>query len=83
MTMLSFRVDDIDAREAQAWAERLGVDRSELLRDALHRHLLRLASERDAETWQRVPLTDDEQALTGVEHWAPAEDWADWADAAG
>lgn len=82
MPMLSFRVDDTDARDAQAWAERLGVDRSELLRDALHRHLLRLASERDAHTWQASPLTPEEQSLTAIEHWGPAEDWADWADAA-
>lgn len=82
MTMLSFRVDDLEAREAQAWAERLGVDRSELLREALRRHLLRLGSERDADTWQREPLTADERALGAIESWAPAEDWADWADAA-
>lgn len=82
MTMLSFRVEEPDARAAQAWAERLGVDRSELLRDALHRHLLRLASERDAETWRRRPLTADEHSLTAIEDWGPAEDWADWADAA-
>ncbi len=82
MTMLSFRVEDAEAREAQSWAERLGVDRSELLRDALRRHLLRLASERDAEIWQRTPMTAGEQALTAIEDWGPAEDWTDWADAA-
>lgn len=82
MTMLSFRVDEPEARDAQLWAERLGVDRSELLREALHRHLLRLASERDAETWQRQPLTAQEQSLSAIESWGPAEDWADWADAA-
>ena len=32
--MLSFRVDDRDADEAQRWAESLGMDRSELLREA-------------------------------------------------
>ena len=82
MTMLSFRVDDIDAKEAQAWAERLGVDRSELLREALHRHLLRLASERDVAAWQQQPMTADEESLTAIEDWGPAEDWADWVDAA-
>lgn len=82
MTMLSFRVDDGDASDAQAWATRLGVDRSELLREALQRHLLRLASERDAEAWLRSPLTADEHSLTAIEDWGPAEDWADWADAA-
>ena len=38
MTMMSFRVDDHEAAEAQRWADELGVDKSELLREALHRH---------------------------------------------
>jgi predicted transcriptional regulator len=82
MTMLSFRVDDRDAAEAKRWAERLGVDRSELLRDALRRHLVRLASEVDAETWERVPMSDGERAFAEIADWGPAEDWSDWADAA-
>ena len=83
MTMLSFRVEDVAAREAQAWADRLGVDRSQLLRDALRRHLNRLASEVDALTWRERPLTTDEASLTAIADWGPAEDWADWADAEG
>lgn len=83
MTMLSFRVDEGEATQAQAWAERLGMARSELLREALHRHLLRLASEQDAASWQVHPLTDAEQSLNEVEAWGPAEDWEDWADATG
>jgi predicted ArsR family transcriptional regulator len=82
MTMLSFRVDEGDAVAAQQWAERLGVDRSELLRDALRRHLDRLASEGDAERWTTRPLEDSETALAAVADWGPAEDWSDWADAA-
>lgn len=82
MTMLSFRVAEADAQGAQSWAQRLGVDRSELLRDALRRHLHRLASEMDAETWQEQPLTADERSLAAIEDWGPAEDWADWVDAA-
>ena len=81
MTMLSFRVDDEEAAEAQRWATRLGVDRSELLRDALHRHLLRLGSENDAATWAEVPLDVGEQSLADIADWGPAEDWSDWADA--
>jgi len=82
MTMLSFRVEESEAAAAQAWAGRLGLDRSELLREALRRHLLRLASERDAETWQQHPLGFEEQSLDEMEEWGLAEDWADWADAA-
>jgi len=82
MTMLSFRVDDDDAAQAQAWAERLGVDRSELLRDALRRQLLRLRAEHAADAWAATPLDDGERALAGIADWGPAEDWSDWADAA-
>lgn len=81
--MLSFRVAANDAAEVQRWADELGVDRSELLRDALHRHLVRLRSEVDAATWERVPLSEAEQALSQIADWGPAEDWADWADEAG
>jgi predicted transcriptional regulator len=81
MTMLSFRVDDEEAAQAQQWAERLGVDRSELLRDALRRHLLRLASENDATTWQEQPLDAGERSLAEIADWGPAEDWSDWVDA--
>ncbi len=81
MTMLSFRVGDEQARDAQAWADRLGVDKSQLLRDALHRHLVQLASEEDARRWNEHPLTDDELALGAIADWGPAEEWADWADA--
>jgi Arc/MetJ-type ribon-helix-helix transcriptional regulator len=83
MTMLSFRVDDTDAAQAQRWAQRLGVDRSELLREALRRHLVRLASENDAERWEARPLDDGESSLGEIADWGPAEDWSDWADATG
>ena len=81
MTMLSFRVDETVAAEAQQWADRLGVDRSELLRDAVRRHLDRLASENDAERWEAQPLDDGELQLAEIADWGPAEDWSDWADA--
>ncbi len=84
MTMLSFRVDEHDAAEAQRWAEVLGVDRSELLREALRRHLDRLAAEGDGDRWAAAPLDEGEQALAEIASWGPAEDWSDWAvDAAG
>lgn len=82
MTMLSFRVPDDEAAEVQRWAEALGMDRSEILRDALHRHLVVLSSERDADAWERMPLTESERSLAEIADWGPAEDWADWRDAA-
>ncbi len=83
MTMLSFRVPDDDAAEVQRWAEALGVDRSEILRDALHRHLVVLNGESDAEKWEEQPATSMELGLSEIADWGPAEDWADWADAEG
>ncbi len=81
--MLSFRVEGTEARSAQAWADGLGQPRSELLPEALQAHLLRLASEVDAEVWQRQPLEADELVLAAVADWGPAEDWTDWPHAAG
>ena len=80
MTMLSFRVDDDEAADVQEWARRLGVDRSQLLREATRRYLLALASEREAEAWERQPQSTGERALERVADWGPAEEWADWAD---
>jgi hypothetical protein len=81
--MLSFRVSTGDAAEVQRWADTLGVDRSALLRDALHRHLVQLRSVHDAEVWSELPLDAGERALAEIADWGPAEDWGDWADAAG
>ena len=84
MTMLSFRVDDRDAYEVRRWAEELGIDRSELLREALRRHIDRLRSEGDAERWNAQPLDDGERTIADIAEWGPAEDWSDWGvDAAG
>ena len=80
--MLSFRVPDEDAERVQVWAERLGVDRSELLREAVRQHLVRLASENDVATWVKYPLEADEQTLAAIAEWGPAEEWSDWTDAA-
>ncbi|MFV0317209.1 MAG: ribbon-helix-helix protein, CopG family [Microthrixaceae bacterium] len=66
MTMLSFRVDDRDAAEVRRWADALGVDRSELLREALRRHLDRLSSEGDADRWITSPLDDAERSLAEI-----------------
>ncbi len=78
MTMLSFRVEARDAESVKYWAESLGIDRSALLREALRRHLDRLASEGDAERWSAQPLDDAEQSLAEIADWGPAEDWSDW-----
>lgn len=83
MTMFSFRVDDDEAEETTRWAQRLGIDRSEFLRDALHRHLIRLRAEEDVEAWLKKPLTTEEASLAEISDWGVAEDWTDWLDATG
>jgi predicted transcriptional regulator len=83
MTMMSFRLDRAEASRAQRWAERLGVDRSELFREAVRRYLDRLASEEDVRAWEARPLDEGERSFGAIADWGPAEDWSDWADAAG
>ena len=82
MTMLSFRVDDEDAAAVEQWARRLRIDRSELLRNALRRHLAELTADHDVQAYAEQPVTDDEKSIAEIADWGPAEDWADWADAA-
>ncbi len=82
MTMLSFRVTSDEAEELERWVNALGIDRSELLRDALHRELTRLRAEGDAAAAEREPLTEAEMSLAEIADWGPAEDWTDWVDAA-
>lgn len=83
MTMVSFRLDDAEAEALNEWAERLDVDRSQLLRDAVHRRIVQLAAEYEADRWAAAPLTGAELALGVIADWGPAEDWSDWSDASG
>jgi hypothetical protein len=70
------------AAEAERRAQRLHIDKSELLRDALRRHLAELSADQDVQAYAEQPLTDAEKSLADIADWGPAEDWADWADAA-
>lgn len=78
--MVSFRADEADVAEADRWAERLGVERSELLREALAGHLARLAAEADVAAYADQPFAAEEEALDAADEWGPAEDWTDWAE---
>lgn len=48
-----------------------GSPKAELLREALRCHLLRLASEVDAEIWEREPLTPSEASPAEIASGAP------------
>jgi hypothetical protein len=76
--MVSFRADDHDVAEADRWAQRLGMERSELLREALTTHLARLAADDDAARYEKHPFTAEEVELDKADDWGPAEDWSDW-----
>jgi predicted transcriptional regulator len=78
-TMVSFRVEDEEARRVDEWARRLHVDRTTLLRDAVGAYLARLAGEHDAVAYQAQPFSAEELALAATEDWGPAEDWSDLA----
>ena len=82
MTMFSFRIEESEAADVERWAHRLSIDRSELLRQAVHQLLVTLQSEADAVTWEQTPPNEAEQSLARVADWGPADDWSDWADAA-
>ena len=51
MTMFSFRVDDEDAAAVEQWARRLHIDRSDLLREALRRHLAELTADQEVQAY--------------------------------
>ena len=79
--MLSFRVREADAQAATRWAAELGIDRSDLLREALHLHLVSLAASTEGDVYARVPLDTGELSLSAIADWGPAEEWSDWSDA--
>ena len=86
--MVSFRADDADGAAADRRAQRLGVDRSELLRDALRRHLAELAADHAVADhavagYAEHPLTHDETSLTNIADWGPTVGWSAWTDARG
>ena len=80
--MVSFRADDHDVDHADQWAKRLGIDRSQLLRNALHRHLFELCAEQENAAYTRHPFTASETALAHIADWGPSEDWTAWANTA-
>jgi hypothetical protein len=73
--MVSFRADDADVIAADHWAQRLGVDRSELLQDALRRHLAELAADHYVAACAEQPLSPEETSLTSSDVLAAFATW--------
>lgn len=80
---LRFRVDDALAFALDREAERSGVARTELLRQATRELLYRLRCERDAAIYAAMPLTADEQVEPGAGAWPDADDGSDWDEVFG
>jgi hypothetical protein len=78
--MISFRVDDADAAAADRWAKQLGLERSELLREALFAHLARLAAETEVAAYDEQPASAEDALFDDLDDWGPAEDWTDWQE---
>ncbi len=79
--MLSFRVSPEEAARARETAEYMDVALSELFREALRRHINAILAVRDAEIYEKMPLTEEElSSFEAVQYWLPAEDWSDWID---
>lgn len=83
MSMLTCRMADTEAARVREAAERLGVSVSQMIREALRRHLNSVGAEHDAEIYDSSPLRPDELTIMSVQSCLPAEDWSDWADAPG
>lgn len=81
--MLSFRVEPEVAEKVREMSVSLGIPQSQMMREALRRHLNALAAQHDALVYEENPLTPEELAFVSAERWTPAEDWSDWVDAAG
>ncbi|MDE0170884.1 MAG: ribbon-helix-helix protein, CopG family [bacterium] len=81
--MLSFRLAAEEVAKVGRWAERLGVGRSELIRESLRRYLTWLESADDSKRWEAEPLREEESAIAAIADWGVAEEWSDWTDATG
>lgn len=79
--MVSFRVPPEQVEKAKECADYIGVALSELYREALRRHINAILAVRDAEIYEKMPLTEEElSAFDSVQYWLPAEDWSDWIE---
>lgn len=78
---LSFRAEKKLAAALESEAARSGKPKSELMERAVRDLLYRLACERDAEIYARIPLTAEEMAPWPSEAWA--EDDTDWNEVFG
>lgn len=78
MTMVSFRLSSSEAGEVERWAGRIGVARSDLLREALREHLVRLVAEDEASKTDSISPIEGADDLAAASDWGESEDWADW-----
>jgi metal-responsive CopG/Arc/MetJ family transcriptional regulator len=75
-TQLAIRLPDDLIRQLDELVPETHSTRSEAVRCAIEVYLYRLACERDAEIYARLPLTEDELAIADdAEVWSSAPPW--------
>jgi hypothetical protein len=73
---LTIFLPDVLLRQLDALVPALHTTRSEAVTRAVELYLYRLACERDANIYERFPLTDDEMAFAAdPEVWSTAPPW--------
>lgn len=77
-TMVSIRVPDDEAEALQREASRSNVSVSELVRAGVRAILARATAEREAELYERLPLTATELLDPADQVWLADEDWTAW-----
>lgn len=75
-TQLAVRLPEDLIRKLDELVPDTHATRSDAVRRAIELYLFRLASEHDAEVYERLPLTDEELALSDdPETWGTAPPW--------
>lgn len=70
--IVGFHADAEDDAEADRWARRMGVERSELLREPIAMDLARLAAEENAAAFEAQTFNAEELALDNADERGPA-----------
>lgn len=75
-TQLAIRLPEDLVRRLDALVPKTHASRSEAVRRAIELYLYRLACERDARLYERMPLTDEELALADdPDAWSDTPPW--------
>ena len=75
-TQIAVRLPDELVRQLDALVPSAHASRSEAIRESIEQYLYQLACERDAERYERQPLSDGELALADdADSWSETPSW--------